>query len=301
MGLRSTKSSPANGAALPFDTVGMTILPGRPLPEWAEPAAAAAEAAALSGPELIADAPHPAAAEATPPAPLEAEPSAPDWAALAATQPAPMGQVAGSPEPAFAMAGAGMVGGALVGATAAAGQGGYGHASPTYPPEPSRYPAAPAAGLAAMAQAPTTAPAEHLAAGGTATAMYPGQTDTRTFVEPTGASAPGHVTQPAQGAQGSAMPAQVTHEEPPAPGAPSSEWKSPERTELSPEHVALLSWWADMIAAGQFPAPGPTPGTEENIPETKPRRTLSVKAAALSLVAVAAVGGAAVFGMVTGT
>ena len=41
MGRRSTKSSPTTGAALPFDTVGMTILPGRSLPEWAEPASSA--------------------------------------------------------------------------------------------------------------------------------------------------------------------------------------------------------------------------------------------------------------------
>ena len=53
MGRRSTKSSPATGAALPFDTVGVTILPGVSLPEWAEPPA---ESLMASGPELIADA-----------------------------------------------------------------------------------------------------------------------------------------------------------------------------------------------------------------------------------------------------
>ena len=52
-------------------------------------------------------------------------------------------------------------------------------------------------------------------------------------------------------AGGSPAPADAN----PAASAPSTEWHSPTRTELSPEHVALLAWWADMIAKGQLPAP----------------------------------------------
>ena len=158
MGRRSTKSSPTTGAALPFDTVGMTILPGRSLPEWAEPAAAAPE---FPGPELIADAPVAEVDEAYSQA---AEPQATsqvpqEWAAVGATPPAAPTHTVSAPEPAFAMAGAGLVGAAMAGAPAAAVPAGYGHLDQGYPPEPSRYPAAPAAGLAAMAPASAAAPA----------------------------------------------------------------------------------------------------------------------------------------------
>jgi hypothetical protein len=78
--------------------------------------------------------------------------------------------------------------------------------------------------------------------------------------------------------------------------APSNEWKSAERPELTPEHVALLSWWADMIAAGQFPAPPGAAATEESTPVSRPRRSFPIKAAVVGLVAVAAVGAAAVVG-----
>ena len=51
-----------------------------------------------------------------------------------------------------------------------------------------------------------------------------------------------------------------------------------------------------MIAAGQFPAPAGTPTTEASAPEKKPRRSFPVKAAALGLIAVVAIGAAAVVG-----
>ena len=328
MGRRSTKSSPATGAALPFDTVGMTILPGRSLPEWAEPAAAAPE---FPGPELIADAPAAAAGS------QGAEPQAPsqvpgEWAALAATAPAAPTQAAPSPEPDFAMAGAGLVSAGMAGAPAAATPAGYGHLDQAYPPEPSRYPAAPAAGLAAMTAAPAYAPAQapvsgstsapaygqgwpasppegstlttgmgpataayaapappaprtssetQTVGGGTASATaYAPEADARTLTEPPGAQAA----------------APTAPSETPAPAAPSNEWKSPERAELSPEHVALLSWWADMIAAGQLPAPSGAPATEASAPAKQPRRSFPVKTAALGLIAVVAIGAAAVVG-----
>jgi hypothetical protein len=335
MGRRSTKSSPATGAALPFDTVGMTILPGRALPEWAEPAAAAE----LTGPELIAEAPDNAAdgLDAYAAAGPHAASQVPEeWAAAtppaAPPAPAPPAQAAVSPEPAFAMAGAGMVG-----APAAPGPGGYGHVGQGYPPEPSRYPAAAAAGLAATAAAASAAPApgaaqaqspgygstaapafeqawpasvpaaragqggpglatsahaapaptapaaysEPLGTGGVATATYASAAATPTFNDSAGA--------PPAAEQTSQMQVE-------APEAPSSGWKAPERPELSPEHVALLSWWADMIANGQVPAPAGTPGAEASAPAKQPRRSFPLRAAALGLVAVAAIGAAAVIG-----
>jgi hypothetical protein len=219
MGRRSTKSSPATGAALPFDTVGMTILPGRSMPVWAEPAA---EASRLPAPELIADAPEPAVA-----AFAGAQVPAQEWASAAESGRAPVDQAATSMEPAFAMAGA-----TQVGAPPAAEPAVYGNPSHAYPQEPARYPAAPAAGLAT-----TATPSTHVD-------------------------------------QNTPMTA-------PVPEAPSTEWKSPARPELSPEHVALLSWWADMIAAGQFPAPPGTLTTEVTAPAKQPRRAFPVKAAAL--------------------
>ena len=114
MGRRSTKSSPATGAALPFDTVGVTILPGVSLPEWAEPPA---EPLMASGPELIADAgpmsPDMAveAAPEAPTAPERAAASAPPQVPAQGAAPAPQH----APEPAFAMAGAAMVGAGAVG------------------------------------------------------------------------------------------------------------------------------------------------------------------------------------------
>ncbi len=325
MGRRSTKSSPTTGAALPFDTVGMTILPGRSLPEWAEPAAAEPE---FPAPELIADAPVAAVDEAVTQA---AEPQAPsqvpeEWAALAATPPATPTHVASAPEPAFAMAGAGLVGAGMAGAPAAAVPAGYGHLDQGYPPEPSRYPAAPAAGLAAMAPASAAAPGSGLRLNGRSCvraglAGIPVDRELATSGRrwpPTGhphcplrvhrslrqragrqrlPPTPRRRTRapsPSPAAAHAAAP--TAPPETPAPEAPSSEWKSPERAELSPEHVALLSWWADMIAAGQFPAPAGTPATEASAPEKKPRRSFPVKAAALGLIAVVAIGAAAVVG-----
>lgn len=327
MGRRSTKSSPTTGAAQPFDTVGMTILPGRSLPEWAEPAAAEPE---FPAPELIADAPAAAVDEAVTRA---TEPQAPSqvpeqWAALSSSPPATPTQMASAPEPAYAMAGAGFVGAGMAGSPAPAVPAGYAHQDPGYPPEPSRYPAAPAAGLAAMAPASAASPVPAPVSGSTAAPAY-GQ---GWPASPSTASAANGDVGPAMAAYGApALPAPRTSEpeaaggtatangyapeadartltetaaahaaapaassEIPASEVPSSVWKSPERAELSPEHVALLSWWADMIAAGQFPAPAGTPTPEVSAPEKKPRRPFPVKAAAIGLIAVVAIGAAAV-------
>ena len=329
MGRRSTKSSPTTGAALPFDTVGMTILPGRSLPEWAEPAAAESE---FPAPELIADAPVAAVAEAVSQAPEpQASSQVPEqWAALSSSPPAAPTHMVSAPEPAYAMAGAGLVGAGMTGAPAPAAPAGYGHPDQGYAPEPSRYPAAPAAGLAAMTAAPAAAPAQAPVPGSTAAPAYgqgwpasPPPASTATggagpAMAAYGASAlPAPRTSDPQAAGGMAtatayapeadtrtlteppaaqVVAPTAPSETPAPEGPSSEWKSPERAELSPEHVALLSWWADMIAAGQFPAPAGTPPTEASAPAKKPRRSFPVKAATLGLIAVVAIGAAALVG-----
>jgi hypothetical protein len=58
--------------------------------------------------------------------------------------------------------------------------------------------------------------------------------------------------------------------------APSEGWTAPDRPELSPEHVALLTWWADMIAKGQFPGPVPgqaPPDSDPTVTAAPQRRT----------------------------
>lgn len=74
----------------------------------------------------------------------------------------------------------------------------------------------------------------------------------------------------------------------PAPTMPSAEWVADGRPQLSPEHVALLTWWAQMIESGQIPAP---PGSDEaptgNV--EPPRRRFPKRAAAIAVVLVAVV------------
>jgi hypothetical protein len=108
-----------------------------------------------------------------------------------------------------------------------------------------------------------------------------------------------------------AVPA-PTHADPAGqPPTPSAGWTSPDRPELSPEHVALLTWWADMISKGQFPAPdGPGApvaqdqgsfATVQGSTDARQRRTTTgrrrnAKMVALSLTVVAVAGLALVFG-----
>lgn len=345
MGRRSSKSSPTPGTAPSFDTAGVTIMPGVSLPEWAEPRG---DSETPAGPELIADA-APMGMESPGQAPVpqaDAPAPQPAWAAAAAAAaPAsPLGEVATAPEPAFAMAGA-----ALVGATAGAAAS-YGQPDPGYGPEPSRYPAAPAAGYGATAPTPPghAASASAAAAPGYAPGSIPGYApaaDAGSGYAPAGpapmgaapappgpapagaapaygqgwaaaaptasaapvaphaqASATSTITHPTPAAPESAGPGPMVDPStgPAAPTAPSDAWGSPDRATLSPQHVALLSWWADMMAAGQFPLPGSAPGPSVSAPTTAPRtgrtRSSSLKVAAVSLVAVAALGTAAVLG-----
>ena len=354
MGRRSTKSSPATGAALPFDTVGVTILPGVSLPEWAEPPA---EPLMASGPELIADAGPMTqdmvveSAPEAPTAPERAAASAPPQVPAQGAAPAPQH----APEPAFAMAGAGMVGAGAVGtveAPTAYGQSpsaygqaptgygppptGYGPpapastpAAPAYMPEPSRYPAAPTPGLVAPAAAQssaTSAPATHVAPpaprlpseaampspSAPIHAMPAGPSDMAAHSGPTAATGyaqtldvgghcvadPGLAPPPARPGTPQAPNAQTAQAMDQESVPPSQAFSSQERESLSPQHIALLSWWADMMAAGQFPAPTSAAGPDGTDPAeaAEGRRAFPVKAAAVSLLAVAALGAAAVAG-----
>lgn len=367
MGRRSTKAARDAVAVPSFDTVGMTILPGRALPEWAEPTAedvAAPEAEADEALEAFAGQEAGATAEQVSGADQIAADQA--WAAPTAQQP-PAAAGAGAPQPAYAMAGAAMAGAAMGAAAPPAPPAGVyapavpsptGHGEPTYAPpgapqpdpayaEPSRYPAAPAAGLAAAAGAATTAapsgataptgyghPAPGQPAPGQAAPAAqagPGQTAPAAQAgpgQPYAAGPPGaQMPEPGMAATGtqtltapaptdSAGMGQPSEAPPSEPGAaPSQVWGSPERPELSPEHVALLSWWADMIAAGNFPAPPGAPGADDT-PAPPPRRpkkgrgrrragnsegsarerSVPTKAVVIGLAAVAALGAAAVMG-----
>lgn len=425
MGRRSTKAARDAVAAPSFDTVGMTILPGRALPEWAEPVVedvAAPEAEADEALEAFAELEAGATAEQVSGAEQIAAEQA--WAATTAER-TPAAAGAGAPEPAYAMAGAAMAGAAMGAAAppappagvyappapaphgaspAGAPAGAYGtppapgptgHGEPTYAPpgapqpgpayaEPSRYPAAPAAGLAAAAGAATTATGAATAPPATAAAPdtgyapagygypapgqpAPGQAapapeagPVQAAAAPQGAPAPpgapapqtapgpqagpsqsyaagppgaqmtgAQMTEPGMAATGTqtltspapaptdpagmGQPSQAPTSEPGA--APSQVWGSPERPELSPEHVALLSWWADMIAAGNFPAPPGAPGADDTLepPPSRPtkgrgrrrggntegsarERSFPTKAVVVGLAAVVALGAAVVMG-----
>ncbi|MDH3958279.1 MAG: hypothetical protein OEU98_02260 [Actinomycetota bacterium] len=138
----------------------------------------------------------------------------------------------------------------------------------------------------------TQMPEPGMAAAGTQTLTAPAPTD------------PAGMGQPSQ---------QAPSTEPGA--APSQAWGSPERPELSPEHVALLSWWADMIAAGNFPAPPGAAGADDTLepPPSRPKkgrgrrragttegsareRGFPTKAVVVGLAAVVALGAAVVMG-----
>ncbi len=186
MGRRSAKAARGSGAAPSFDTVGMTILPGRALPEWAEPSVedvAVQEAEADPGEVLEATAATAgdevaAAAEQA----FGNDPGATDqdWVAAAAQQP-PSTAAVGAPGPAYAMAGAAMAGAAMSAA-----------APPAPPPTGAYTPAPPGAYSAPPAGPPAGA------YGGPAAPSPTGQPGT----PPTGLYAP-----PDPGPTGQAEPA----------------------------------------------------------------------------------------------
>ena len=305
MGRRSSKAAHAAGVVPGFDTVGMNILPGVSMPEWAEvPAAAEPGVVEASTPEDV-EAHEVAAAHAAPVAP-----AAP--AAHAAPE-VPAAAQAAAPERGYAMAGAGAVAGAaaMAGASAMSGPppagGAYGPPDHGYA-EPSRYPAAPAAGLGAPAPAQMStyadpgyaaAPAappmqDHLGspapyAAQDMSAGLPGATQTLAPPAPGGTqTAPGQPLAPPPASPGGPQQSPDPQMSAPAP-SPTEAWRSNERPELSPEHVALLSWWADMIAAGQFPPP---PGADgpNTAPPAPAKRAFPRKAVAIGVAALAAVG-----------
>ena len=319
MGRRSSKAARTAGASPSYDTVGMNILPGVSMPEWAEvPAAAESGVVEASTPEDVEDV---AAAYAAPDAPAaHAAPEVPAAAPEAA------------PERAYAMAGAMAGAAAMAGAPAMAGPppagGAYGPPDHGYA-EPSRYPAAPAAGLGAPA-AGLGAPAAGLGApaaglGAPAPAQMSTYADPGYAAAPAAPPTPDHLGSAAPSAaqdMSGGMPGSTQTLAPPAPGGthmapgqplappparpgepqqasspqmsaeaplPTDAWRSNDRPQLSPEHVALLSWWADMIAAGQFPPP---PGADgPNVaPPAPAKRAFPRRAAAIAVAVLAAVG-----------
>ncbi len=157
--------------------------------------------------------------------------------AMPASAYAPDPAPATDPARAYAMAGAAMAGVAMAGAVADA-PAGFGHAEYAYA-EPSRYPAAPTAGLGA-AWAP----------------VAPADTDTRTLTNPTPTAPEPALPEPRVEAPAGSL-TQVASGEAAAPADLAS---------LSPQHVALLSWWADMIATGQVPNPATLPVADELAP-----------------------------------
>ncbi len=281
MGRRS-KAGQQDASTVGFDTVGVTILPGRPLPMWA--ATAAAEALAdeppPAAPEPMAAAPEPVAAAPEPvdaaaawdaPAPAPGWPAAPDAAGTGVVAPVPAMAMAGAmaasyprgAEPGYGQPGAGSPGGFAAGGYPVGGYGagfGAGVAGPS------------AALQAPTAPAPTapTAPPGFPAPGGPrdgsvlpGAAAGPAGTASMAAVAAQAPPVPPHPTQ-APAAPAAAAPAAPPSAEPTqalaedaAPAAPSQVWGSEERPQLSPEHVALLTWWAEMIQTGQLPGPVP--------------------------------------------
>lgn len=334
MGRRSSKAGQGTGAAPGFETVGVTILPGHPLPEWmsdspeeptlgdptppeadhldsagamtssADPGSTTGSAAgAMDAPASPAAGYHTgdvpsAVPDPRQPALVGAIPAAMTMAAAAAPAPSPYASGPFSPGPLGAGSvppGAGStyappgpnagVGSPYAPAAPVGSQvGGVGSpyapaaasgvASPYAPAAPAGYAGQPPAHPAAAQPSTHTGPGQpggqapygpgaHLgsqsAGSGTATMPAP--------VPPTagpGSAGPSTVDAgPANRAAGAApsnghAPSHTNPDGPPP--APSAGWISPDRPELSPEHVALLTWWAEMIAKGQFPAPNGAPG-----------------------------------------
>lgn len=323
MGRRSSKAAHAAGVVPGFDTVGMNILPGVSMPEWAEvPATAEPGVVEASTPEDVeasevaaAYAAHAAqATAAAPAAPAAPVAHAAHAAPAAAGVPAATDQAA--PERAYAMAGAGAMAGAApmagpppAGAAYGAPPAGGAYGPPAQGfPEPSRYPAAPAAGLGAPAPAqmstyadpgyaaapaappmqdPEGSPAPYAAQD--MSAGLPGSTQTLAPPAPGGTqAAPGQPLAPPPAHPGEPQQSPDPQMSAQAP-SPTEAWRSNERPELSPEHVALLSWWADMIAAGQFPPPPGADGPNA-APPAPAKRTFPRKAVAIGVAALAAVG-----------
>lgn len=117
----------------------------------------------------------------------------------------------------------------------------------------------------------------------------------------------GVATAPSDRASSSSM---ASMSGPAAPGGtlpPSTGWASPDRPELSPEHVALLTWWAEMIASGQLPAPAgsadhPAPApTSGRQPRSRRGIAIALGAAGAALLGLAALQGPSLLQRFQGT
>ncbi len=282
MGRRSSRKSLQLGAPLPFETAGLTILPGVPLPEWTQPTfdRQPVEGTAAAG---VADA---GAAGAGGAAPATAA-AVPDSTIPSAPEPYAGIDPAMSAAP---MAMAGAMGSATYSPSASTE--GYGAAERNVPGHGSarvRAATYPPFGSGAGYGAPQ---AGSSAGAGTAAGDVPTAGDARGYGAPAGdvgnqpppaRTSPHATTATAPATWQESSFRAGRDEEAPAGGdpatdsaavAPSQTWATGDRQELSAEHVALLAWWADMIAAGQFPgAPGSaSSGASEDRPFTPRRR-----------------------------
>ncbi len=168
-----------------------------------------------------------------------------------------------------------------------------GPASPAMVGQTAPTPTAPAGGADAAPSgvSPRSAPPSSWATGGDA-GSWPGGAPAGTRAPETPAASVGRQT--AEGPVATApsrtpAPADADPQATPAaPPMPSDGWNDADRPQLSPEHVALLTWWAQMIEAGQLPAP---PGADEangaqaERPHRFPKRAAII---AVALVVVAA-------------
>ncbi len=271
MGRRSKADQP--GAQVPeFDTVGVTILPGRPLPSWATAEEVAPEPQAPA---------WPATGQAAAEVPASTNAAAAEVPAMPATDAPAATAATDDPRPPDAPA---AMAGALVGAGIGAGVGAappmaYGApwapapgspppAAPAYPgyPPPATAPAPPDQGARYSAPAPGSPPPGAPASPGmpasagpaTAAALagaleHPGM--------PASAALAGALEHPAMtAATGPTSPTDVMAAPPPAPAAQ-------EPPQLSAEHVALLIWWAEMIRTGQAPGGMPDPEIADAVAE----------------------------------
>lgn len=326
MGRRSSRAVPGAPGAPAFDTVGMTILPGHPLPEWAMelpedrgwaqplPVDEAAPAAAADGAVDPHVAPDPTVAGAAQAAAGVSAPADHEYALVGAAVgagavTAGMGAVAAQPDLPSPF-GAGYTAAGISPAAGTAGTGtpagsglpaagypppGAGPASPgaPFPPMGTGFPSAVASAFPVAPPAPRApeAPPFGSAAGGRTAAPDGGPPSMTAAPASHAVDDRGHTADPAttapwsssegattgtatleapQAASSAAAPSQPGA--PAAPATPSQGWAAPDRPELSPEHVALLTWWADMIAKGQFPAPAGAAGAAPPPPREAARR-----------------------------
>lgn len=249
MGWKWSKPDQVVGTAVDMSTVGVTILPGHPLPPWVSdgqphPADVAAEIAMEVESEAAADAPGPDGVF-EPGAPVEADEVAEHLAPWSADPPG------GADEPSAAAAYAALS--QLLGHPDAGSEDRSPAADPVDVPVPAAmsFLTAGVGTLAAQGYGASGAGDDSSAAypgGGVITeapATAPGIPAARTTPERDDTLAPPAPTTPAMAVDTAPGPAPTAS---PLSGPPATSVG-----DLSPEHIALLTWWAEMIAKGEVP------------------------------------------------